>query len=62
MKVGSAQRLSSVTEESLAAGLRSILQPQYVTQAREIATRMTKPSVSATAAADLLETAAREAI
>ena len=59
MKVGSAQRLSSVTEESLVAGLRSILRPQYVTRAREIATRMTKPSVSATAAADLLENAAR---
>ena len=59
MKVGSAQRLSSATEESLVAGLRSILRPQYVTRAREIATRMTKPSVSATAAADLLENAAR---
>jgi UDP:flavonoid glycosyltransferase YjiC (YdhE family) len=59
MKVGSAQRLSSVTEESLVAALRSILRPQYFTRAREIATRITKPSVSATAAADLLENAAR---
>jgi len=58
MKVGSAQRLSSITEESLAAGLRSILRPQYITRAREIATRMTKSSVSVTAAADLLENAA----
>ena len=59
MKVGSAQRLSRTTEESLAAGLRSILTTQCVTRAREIATRMTKPSVSVTAAADLLENAVR---
>ena len=39
MKVGSAQRLSRTTEDSLAAGLRSILRPQYVTRAREIATK-----------------------
>ena len=63
LKVGSAQSLSRTTEESLAAGLRSILRPQYVARAREVAEIMTKPSVSVTAAADLLESAAhREAI
>ena len=59
LKVGSAQSLSRTTEESLAAGLRSILRPQYVARAREVAEIMTKPSVSVTAAADLLESAAR---
>jgi UDP:flavonoid glycosyltransferase YjiC (YdhE family) len=59
LKVGSAQSLSRTTEESLAAGLRSILRPQYVARAREVADIMTKPSVSVTAAADLLESAAR---
>jgi UDP:flavonoid glycosyltransferase YjiC (YdhE family) len=59
MKVGAAQRLSRTTEESLVAGLRSILSPQYVNRARELATKMTKPSDSVTTAADLLENAAR---
>jgi UDP:flavonoid glycosyltransferase YjiC (YdhE family) len=59
LKVGSAQRFSSTTRESLVADLRSILAPQYVTRAREVATRMTKPAVSVTAAADLLEDTAR---
>ncbi|WP_102417667.1 glycosyltransferase [Mycobacterium sp. 4858] len=59
MNVGAAQRLSSVTEKSLVASLRSILRPEYALRAREVAARMTKPSVSATAAADLLENAAQ---
>ena len=59
LKVGSARRFSSTTRESLVAELRTILAPQYVTRAREIATRMTKPAESVTAAADLLEDAAR---
>ncbi len=37
------------------ADLRSILAAQHVTRAREIATRMSKPAESVTAAADLLE-------
>ncbi|MDT5078469.1 MAG: hypothetical protein QOJ80_3106 [Mycobacterium sp.] len=57
MKVGSAQRLSSTTQESLVAQLRYINAPQYVTRAREIATRMSTPAESATAAAELLEDA-----
>jgi UDP:flavonoid glycosyltransferase YjiC (YdhE family) len=55
LKVGSARRLSSTTRESLVADLRSILAPQYLTQAREVATQMTKPTASVTTAADLLE-------
>jgi UDP:flavonoid glycosyltransferase YjiC (YdhE family) len=59
LKVGTARRFSTTTEKSLAADLRRILAPQYVTRAREIATRMTKPAVSVTAAADLVENFAR---
>jgi UDP:flavonoid glycosyltransferase YjiC (YdhE family) len=59
LKVGSAQRLSGTTEDSLVAGLRGVLQPQYVARAREIATKITQPSVGVTAAADYLERAAR---
>jgi UDP:flavonoid glycosyltransferase YjiC (YdhE family) len=59
LKVGSARRFSSITQNSLVAELRSILAPQYVARAREIATRMTKPAASAATAADLLEDTAR---
>ncbi|HYB35234.1 MAG TPA: nucleotide disphospho-sugar-binding domain-containing protein, partial [Mycobacterium sp.] len=59
LKVGTARRFSSTTRESLVADLRTILAPQYVTRAREIATRMTKPAESIAAAADLLEDFAR---
>jgi UDP:flavonoid glycosyltransferase YjiC (YdhE family) len=55
LKVGSARRFSTTTEKSLVAELRTILAPQYLTRAREIATRMTKPAESVAAAADLLE-------
>ena len=58
-KVGGARRLSTTTRESLVAHLRRILAPQYATRACEIATRMTKPAESVTAAADLLEGIAR---
>ena len=59
LKVGTARRFLSTTKESLVADLRRILAPQYVTRAREIATRMTKPAASITAAADLVEDFAR---
>jgi UDP:flavonoid glycosyltransferase YjiC (YdhE family) len=59
LKVGTAQRFST-TEESLVAELRTILAPQYVTRAREIATRMTKPAESVATAADLLENFAHQ--
>jgi UDP:flavonoid glycosyltransferase YjiC (YdhE family) len=57
LKVGSAQRYSSTTQESLVTELLRILTPQYVTRACEVATQMTKPEVSVTTAADLLEDA-----
>jgi UDP:flavonoid glycosyltransferase YjiC (YdhE family) len=55
LKVGSGRRFSTTTEKSLVADLRTILASQYVTRAREIATRMTKPAESVAAAADLVE-------
>ncbi len=62
LKVGLARRFSRITRKSLVAGLRAILAPQYVARAREIATRMTKPTASVTSAADLLEIAARRGV
>ncbi len=59
LKVGTARRFSATTRESLVADLRRILAPQYLTRAREIATRMTKPAESVAAAADLVEDFAR---
>jgi UDP:flavonoid glycosyltransferase YjiC (YdhE family) len=59
LKVGTARRFSSTTRQSLVADLRTILAPQYVARAREIAPRMTKPADSVTAAADLVENFAR---
>jgi UDP:flavonoid glycosyltransferase YjiC (YdhE family) len=59
LKVGTARRFSSTTEKSLVADLRTILAPQYVARAREIAARMTTPAESVAAAADLVENFAR---
>jgi UDP:flavonoid glycosyltransferase YjiC (YdhE family) len=59
LKVGSARRFSTTTQKSLVADLRTILTPQYVARAREIATRMTKPAESVAAAADLAQSFAR---
>jgi UDP:flavonoid glycosyltransferase YjiC (YdhE family) len=59
LKVGTARRFSTTTQESLVADLRTILAPQYLTRARELATRMTKPAESVAAAADLVEDFAR---
>jgi UDP:flavonoid glycosyltransferase YjiC (YdhE family) len=59
LKVGSGQELSATTQESLVADLRSILVPECVTRAREVATQMTTPAQSVARAADLLEEAAR---
>ena len=59
LKVGTARRFSTTTQESLVADLRRILAPQYVARAREIATQMTKPAESVAAAADLVEDFAR---
>jgi len=59
LKVGSARRFSRITRKSLIRELRSILAPEYVARAREIATRMTKPAAGVIRAADLLEDDAR---
>lgn len=59
LKVGTTRRFSSATRESLVADLRTILAPDYVARAHEIATRMSKPAESVVAAVDLLEEFAR---
>jgi UDP:flavonoid glycosyltransferase YjiC (YdhE family) len=59
LKVGTARRFSASTEKTLVADLRTILDPQCVARAREIATQMTKTAQSPVAAADLLESFAR---
>ncbi len=59
LKVGIARRFSTTTQESLVADLRTILAPQYVARAREIAARMSKPAESVAAAADAVEKFAR---
>ena len=59
LEVGTARRFSATTRESLVADLRTILAPDYVARAREIATRITKPAESVAAAADLVENLAR---
>jgi UDP:flavonoid glycosyltransferase YjiC (YdhE family) len=55
LKVGSAKRLLNVSRKSLVEQLRKILAPDYEARSREIAPRMTSPSVAAAKAADLLE-------
>ncbi|OYN75025.1 glycosyltransferase [Mycolicibacterium sphagni] len=60
LKVGTARRFSTVTEESLVADLRAILAPDYVARARDLATRITEPARSAAAAADQLEDFVRQ--
>ena len=59
LRLGTARRFSTTNEKSLVADLRTILAPQYVARAREIATRMTSPGASVVEAADLLEEFAR---
>ena len=59
LKVGTARRLSTTTEKTLVADLLTILAPQYLARAREIATRMTKPTASTVNTADLVENLAR---
>ena len=55
LKVGTSRRFSTTTRDSLVADLRQILAAEYVTRARELATRMTAPAESAANTADLLE-------
>ena len=59
LKVGTARRFSTATEKSLVADLRTILAPQYLARAREVAARMTKSAESVATAADRVEDFAR---
>ena len=59
LNVGSGRAFSASNLGSLVADLRSILDPQCITRAREVAAQMTKPAVSVARAADLLEHAGR---
>jgi UDP:flavonoid glycosyltransferase YjiC (YdhE family) len=59
LEVGRGRRFSATNHKSLVADLRRILDPQYAARAREIATRITEPTKSAAAAADLIEDFAR---
>jgi UDP:flavonoid glycosyltransferase YjiC (YdhE family) len=61
MKVGRAQRLASITRRALVAHLSAVLEPRYAARAREIMPRMSTSAESVSAAADLLEGAARAA-
>jgi vancomycin aglycone glucosyltransferase len=58
LKIGTAQRFSDVSQQSLTAGLRSILTPEYLARARSIAAEMISPHESASSAADFVEAAA----
>ncbi|MGA5540409.1 glycosyltransferase [Mycobacterium sp. NPDC051198] len=55
LKVGFGRRISAASSERLASDLRTILDPQYVARAREIATQMTTPDDSVADTADHLE-------
>jgi UDP:flavonoid glycosyltransferase YjiC (YdhE family) len=59
LNVGTGRRFSTTTQKSLVADLRQILAPEYVSHAREVATHITEPAKSATAAADHVENFAR---
>lgn len=58
LEIGSAQRFSDVTTESLTAGLKSILAPECRSRAGKIAAEMITPDESSSTAADLAEYAA----
>jgi UDP:flavonoid glycosyltransferase YjiC (YdhE family) len=59
LKVGSGRAFSASNLGSLVADLRSTLDPQCITRAREVGADMTEPAVSVASAADLLEDAIR---
>jgi UDP:flavonoid glycosyltransferase YjiC (YdhE family) len=59
LKVGAGAEFRATTLDSLVAGLRCILAPEYGTRARAIAALMTTPAESVAHAADLLEETAR---
>jgi UDP:flavonoid glycosyltransferase YjiC (YdhE family) len=55
LKVGTARRFATATEESLVRDLRTILAPQYAARAREVASQMSDASKGTAAAGDLVE-------
>jgi UDP:flavonoid glycosyltransferase YjiC (YdhE family) len=55
LRVGTARRFSSTNRDKLATALRKVLAPEIAVRAREVATQLTKPETSVSAAADLLE-------
>ncbi|KUI15643.1 glycosyl transferase family 1 [Mycobacterium lehmannii] len=55
LKVGTTRRFSATTRDSLVRDLRRILVPEYITRARELATRMSAPAANVAPAADLVE-------
>jgi len=57
--VGTARRFSVTTERSLMVDLRTVMAPQCLVRARELARRMTTSEQSVTRAADVLENFAR---
>lgn len=59
LKVGTGRRFSATTKESLLADLRTVLAPECLARARELASQMTKSAESVAVAADLVENFAR---
>ncbi|OSC23996.1 glycosyltransferase [Mycobacterium vulneris] len=59
LEVGAGRAFSESTAASLVTDLRSILTPQCMSRAREVAAQMTTPAQSVASAADLLEEAVR---
>jgi vancomycin aglycone glucosyltransferase len=58
LEIGCGRRFLDVTEQSLVADLTSILTPEYLSRARNIAAEMVTPHESASSAADFVEAAA----
>lgn len=59
LKIGTTRPFWSMTQESLVADLRQILDPEYAINARELASRMSKPADSLAKAVELIEEFAR---
>lgn len=55
--IGTSQRFTQMTRESLTAALRTVLDPAVATRAREFAARLATPEQSVRDAADLIEQA-----
>jgi vancomycin aglycone glucosyltransferase len=58
LEIGCGRRFLDVTEQSLVADLTSILTPEYLSRARNIAAEMISPHESASSAADFVDAAA----